>query len=133
MNVSLFLCRKPQANPSGGLAVDLNTPTTVIVTTRDTGTAPRPAAVAPLVTICTHDLSACDEYFYLKHRNEQRGIGGLFFDDFSDGGFDNAFGLMQSVGNHYLPGFKPIVEKHAKTPFTVKQKGVSALSTRALR
>ncbi len=81
------------------------------------------AAVAPFGDdLYARFKSACDEYFYLKHRKEQRGIGGLFFDDFSDGGFDNAFGLMQSVGNHYLPAYKPIVEKHAKTPFTVKQK-----------
>jgi coproporphyrinogen III oxidase len=65
---------------------------------------------------------ACDEYFYLKHRQEQRGIGGLFFDDFSEGGFDNAFGLMRSVGDHYLPAYQPIVEKHKADPFTPEQK-----------
>ena len=53
----------------------------------------------------------CDEYFYLKHRNEQRGIGGIFFDDFSEGGFDNGFALMQSVGNAFLPAYMPVVER----------------------
>lgn len=53
----------------------------------------------------------CDEYFYLKHRNEQRGIGGIFFDDFAEGGFDNGFALMQSVGNAFLPAYMPIVER----------------------
>jgi len=57
----------------------------------------------------------CDEYFYLKHRDETRGVGGLFFDDFSEGGFAHSFGLMKSVGDHYLPAYMPIVQrrKHA--------------------
>jgi coproporphyrinogen III oxidase len=53
----------------------------------------------------------CDEYFFLKHRNEQRGVGGIFFDDFSEGGFDNGFALMQSVGNAFLPAYMPVVER----------------------
>ncbi len=59
---------------------------------------------------------ACDDYFFLKHRGEPRGIGGTFFDDFSEGGFDSGFGVMQAVGNALLPAYVPIVEKrrHAK-------------------
>ena len=53
----------------------------------------------------------CDEYFFLKHRNEQRGAGGIFYDDFSDGGFDNGFALMQSVGNAFLKAYMPIVQR----------------------
>lgn len=53
----------------------------------------------------------CDEYFYLKHRNEPRGIGGLFFDDLNSGGFERCFAFMQSVGDHYLPAYVPIVER----------------------
>jgi coproporphyrinogen III oxidase len=53
----------------------------------------------------------CDDYFFLKHRNETRGVGGLFFDDFSAGGFDNAFALMRSVGDHYIKAYKPILER----------------------
>jgi coproporphyrinogen III oxidase len=53
----------------------------------------------------------CDEYFYLKHRDEARGIGGLFFDDLNEGGFERCFSFMQSVGDHYLPAYLPIVER----------------------
>ena len=53
----------------------------------------------------------CDEYFFLKHRGEPRGIGGLFFDDENAGGFERAFALMRSVGDHYLPAYLPIVER----------------------
>lgn len=64
----------------------------------------------------------CDRYFYIKHRNETRGVGGLFFDDFSGDGFEHAFGLMQSVGNSFLPAYLPIVEKRKDTPFSDDQK-----------
>ena len=53
----------------------------------------------------------CDDYFYLKHRNETRGIGGLFFDDLNEWGFTQCFAFMRSVGDHYLPAYLPIVEK----------------------
>ena len=53
----------------------------------------------------------CDEYFYLKHRNEPRGIGGIFYDDFSELGFEKSFGMMQSVGDHLLEAYLPIVKK----------------------
>lgn len=51
----------------------------------------------------------CDEYFFLKHRNEPRGIGGLFFDDLNDGDFENCFAFMRAVGDSYLPAYLPIV------------------------
>ena len=53
----------------------------------------------------------CDDYFFLKHRNEPRGIGGLFFDDLNAPGFDDNFSFMRSVGDHFVPGYLPIVEK----------------------
>lgn len=53
----------------------------------------------------------CDEYFYLKHRNETRGVGGLFFDDLNEWGFDKSFEFMQAVGNSYLPAYLPIINK----------------------
>ncbi|MEN9688965.1 MAG: Coproporphyrinogen-III oxidase, aerobic, partial [Pseudomonadota bacterium] len=53
----------------------------------------------------------CDEYFYLKHRQEPRGIGGIFYDDFSELGFDGSFDMMKSVGDHLLKAYVPIVEK----------------------
>jgi len=51
----------------------------------------------------------CDEYFYLKHRREPRGIGGIFYDDLSEGGFDRCFALTRSVGDHFLEAYAPIV------------------------
>jgi len=53
----------------------------------------------------------CDEYFYLKHRNEPRGIGGLFFDDFDHGGFDNALAFTKSIGDSFAKAYCPIVER----------------------
>jgi len=58
----------------------------------------------------------CDQYFHLPHRDEPRGIGGLFFDDYNEGGFDRAFAMMQSVGNHFLPAYRPIVAQRKDTP-----------------
>lgn len=53
----------------------------------------------------------CDEYFYIKHRDETRGVGGLFFDDLNEWGFEQSFAFMQSVGNSYVPAYRPIVTK----------------------
>ncbi len=58
----------------------------------------------------------CDEYFFLKHRNETRGIGGLFFDDMSERSFDHSFAFMRSVGNAYLDAYVPLVQKRRHTP-----------------
>jgi coproporphyrinogen III oxidase len=59
----------------------------------------------------------CDEYFFLKHRNEPRGIGGLFFDDFNELGFERSFALMRSVGDHFIPAYRPIVAGRKHQPF----------------
>ncbi len=64
----------------------------------------------------------CDDYFYLKHREEQRGIGGLFFDDLNQWSFSKCFAFMQSVGDHYIPAYLPIVEKRKNTPYTEAQR-----------
>jgi len=64
----------------------------------------------------------CDEYFFLKHRNEPRGIGGLFFDDLNEGGFEHSFAFMQSVGDHYVPAYIPIVERRKDTPFGERER-----------
>jgi coproporphyrinogen III oxidase len=53
----------------------------------------------------------CDDYFYIKHRNEPRGIGGLFFDDLNELGFDQSFALMRSIGDAFLSAYVPIIEK----------------------
>jgi coproporphyrinogen III oxidase len=64
----------------------------------------------------------CDEYFYLKHRNEQRGVGGIFFDDFAEGGFSNGFGLMRSVGDAFVPAYLPILERRKDTPYGERER-----------
>ena len=58
----------------------------------------------------------CDEYFFLKHRQEPRGIGGLFFDDFNELGFAQSFALLQAVGNAFLPAYRPILARRKATP-----------------
>ena len=57
----------------------------------------------------------CDEYFFLKHRNEPRGIGGLFFDDLNEGGFERCFEFLQAVGNSYINAYRPIVTRRKST------------------
>jgi coproporphyrinogen III oxidase len=64
----------------------------------------------------------CDRYFYLPHRQEARGIGGLFFDDYHEPGFDLSFQLMQSIGNHYMKGYAPIVNKRLSHPYSQREK-----------
>ena len=59
----------------------------------------------------------CDDYFFLKHRGEPRGIGGLFFDDLNELGFDQSFALMQSIGNAYAQAYVPIVERRRNDPY----------------
>lgn len=64
----------------------------------------------------------CDEYFYIKHRQEARGIGGVFFDDYNEQGFDHSFGLTQSIGNHFIKAYAPIVERRKSLPFGSREK-----------
>ena len=64
----------------------------------------------------------CDEYFFLKHRNETRGVGGLFFDDLNQWGFDQSFAYMQAVGDNFINAYLPIVERRKQTPFTEAQR-----------
>ncbi|CAM2173478.1 oxygen-dependent coproporphyrinogen oxidase [Burkholderia orbicola] len=68
----------------------------------------------------------CDEYFFLKHRNETRGIGGIFFDDFSEPGFERSFDLMQSVGDAFLHAYLPIVERRAGLPYGERERDFQA-------
>ena len=68
----------------------------------------------------------CDEYFYLKHRNEPRGIGGIFFDDLNRPDFDICFRLMQSVGEHFLPAYAPIVERRKGMAYGERERGFQA-------
>ena len=64
----------------------------------------------------------CDDYFFLKHRNEPRGIGGLFFDDMNENGFDQSFAFMQSVGDHYLKAYLPIVQRRKNTDYGERER-----------
>lgn len=64
----------------------------------------------------------CDEYFFLRHRNETRGVGGLFFDDLNEGGFERCFEFTRSVGEHYLEAYGPVVEKRKDTKFGERQR-----------
>jgi coproporphyrinogen III oxidase len=59
----------------------------------------------------------CDEYFYLSHRGEARGVGGVFFDDWNQGGFDESFSLVKSIGDSILPAYAPILERRKDLPF----------------
>lgn len=63
----------------------------------------------------------CDEYFFLKHRNEQRGIGGIFFDDFSELGQQQSFAMLQSVGDAFLKAYLPIVERRQHAEYSQQQ------------
>jgi coproporphyrinogen III oxidase len=64
----------------------------------------------------------CDEYFFLKHRGEPRGIGGLFFDDLASPDFTSAFAFLRSVGDHYVPAYVPIVERRRDTPYGARER-----------
>jgi coproporphyrinogen III oxidase len=59
----------------------------------------------------------CDRYFFLPHRNETRGVGGLFFDDLNEGGFNRCFAFQRSIGDHFLPAFLPILERRKDQPY----------------
>ena len=64
----------------------------------------------------------CDDYFFLKHRNETRGVGGLFFDDLNEWGFAQSFAFTRSVGDHYIQAYRPIVAKRKATPYGERQR-----------
>jgi coproporphyrinogen III oxidase len=64
----------------------------------------------------------CDDYFYLKHRNETRGVGGLFFDDLNAWGFDQSFAFMQAVGNGYIDAYVPIIERRKNTAYGERER-----------
>lgn len=66
--------------------------------------------------------SWCDEYFYLPHRMEPRGIGGLFFDDFNEHDFATCFAFMRSVGDHFLPAYLPIAKRRKDLPFSERER-----------
>ncbi len=68
----------------------------------------------------------CDEYFFLKHRDEPRGIGGIFFDDVAEPGFDGAFAMLRSVGDAFLAAYLPIVERRRDLPYGERERDFQA-------
>lgn len=64
----------------------------------------------------------CDDYFYLKHRDEPRGVGGLFFDDFNELGFERSFAVMRAVGDSYLPAYRPILARRKDTDYGERER-----------
>jgi coproporphyrinogen III oxidase len=68
----------------------------------------------------------CDEYFFIRHRNEPRGVGGIFFDDVSEPDFATCFAMMKSVGEHFLPAYAPIVERRREHVFTERERDFQA-------
>ena len=68
----------------------------------------------------------CDDYFYLKHRKEPRGVGGIFFDDYNAPGFDDSFAMMKSVGDHFLAAYLPIAERRKDLPYGERERDFQA-------
>ncbi|HZM33214.1 MAG TPA: oxygen-dependent coproporphyrinogen oxidase [Burkholderiales bacterium] len=68
----------------------------------------------------------CDEYFHLRHRGEPRGIGGIFFDDLAEGGFERCFALVRSVGDHFLTAYAPIIEQRRQMPYGDRERSFQA-------
>jgi coproporphyrinogen III oxidase len=83
-------------------------------------------ALAPFPGLHARFKRQCDAYFFLKHRNEPRGIGGTFFDDFSEGGFDHAFAVMRATGDTLLEAYAPIVERRRALPFGERERDFQA-------
>ena len=69
----------------------------------------------------------CDEYFFLRHRQEPRGVGGIFFDDFAELGFERGFEMLQSVGDAFLGAYVPIVERRRDTPYGEREREFQAI------
>ena len=68
----------------------------------------------------------CDEYFFLRHRNEPRGVGGIFYDDLNDVGFDHSFALTRSVGDHFLAAYEPVLVRRKDHPYGERERDFQA-------
>ena len=73
-------------------------------------------------TVYPRFKSWCDDYFYLKHRGEPRGVGGLFFDDLNEWDFETCFAFMRAVGDSYIPAYRPIVQRRKDTPYGERER-----------
>ncbi|MDB6167338.1 MAG: coproporphyrinogen oxidase [Verrucomicrobia bacterium] len=119
MNVRFFCAGAPDANPAWwfGGGFDL-TPCYGFEEDAVAWHRAARSAVAPFGDgLYPRFKRACDEYFFLKHRGEPRGLGGLFFDDFNEIGFEESFALMRAVGDAFMPAYRPIVARRRETPF----------------
>ena len=68
----------------------------------------------------------CDDYFYLKHRKEARGVGGIFYDDFNEAGFEKSFAMTQSVGDSFINAYLPLLERRKDTPYGERERDFQA-------
>jgi coproporphyrinogen III oxidase len=124
MNVRFFLAEKPEAEPvwwfGGGF--DL-TPYYGFEEDAVHWHRTAQAACEPFgAEVYPRFKTWCDEYFYLKHRGEPRGIGGIFFDDLNERGFEESFALQRSVGDHLLPAYLPILRRRKDTPYGERER-----------
>jgi coproporphyrinogen III oxidase len=119
MNVRFFIAERPGTGPvwwfGGGF--DLTPYYGFEEDARHWHTVARDACAAFGAEVYPKYKKWCDDYFYIRHRQEPRGIGGLFFDDLNAWGFDQCFAFMQSVGDHFLEGYLPIVARRKDTPW----------------
>ena len=83
-------------------------------------------ALAPYPGLHARFKKACDQYFFLKHRNEPRGIGGTFFDDFNELDFERSFAMMRAVGDAFLPAYAPIVERRRELTYGERERDFQA-------
>jgi coproporphyrinogen III oxidase len=113
LNVRFFIAEKPDADPvwwfGGGF--DLTPYYGFDEDVRHWHRTAREACLPFGEDVYPRYKAWCDRYFYLKHRDEPRGVGGLFFDDLNEGGFDHSFSFMRSIAEHYLPAYLPIVQR----------------------
>jgi len=83
-------------------------------------------ALAPFPGLHERFKKACDEYFFLRHRDEPRGIGGTFFDDFNERGFEQSYAVMRAVGDAFLPAYVPIVERRRAAAYGERERDFQA-------
>jgi len=124
MNVRCFIATKPGAEPvwwfGGGMDLTPYYPFEEDVVHFH---ATCKQALMPFGDRVHADYKAwCDRYFHLKHRNEARGVGGVFFDDLNEGGFDRCFALTQAVGDAFTDAYVPILERRRELPYGERER-----------
>ncbi len=124
MNVRFFIAEKPGAEPvwwfGGGF--DLTPSYGFEEDARHWHSVARTACRGFGEDVYPKFKQWCDDYFFIRHRGEARGVGGLFFDDLNEWGFARCFEFMRSVGDHYMPAYRPIVERRKDVTYSEKQK-----------